>query len=190
MCFTLKYLKLIVGDCFYLSFHHSVCASDVFTKKSQGQSWGLVQPCSWEPLFSTSTPPSQWRYKSSEANLVNWRHETFCCWEQSLFPEKWLAEGMEILRESGKLVFQWVFMCRLTSLEEAEEEGGERGGEDSSSDTLPTTGGPEARQRRGTAGGQGYGASPPQGCARQRWASISRENQLPVLSWTVCAQCV
>ena len=74
---------------------------------------------------------------------------------------------MEILRESGKLVFQWVFMCRLTSLE-AEEGGGERGGEDSSSDTLPTTGGPEARQRRGTAGGQGYGASPPQGCARQR----------------------
>ena len=34
MCFTLKYLKLIVGDCFYLSFHHSVCASDVFTKKT------------------------------------------------------------------------------------------------------------------------------------------------------------
>lgn len=62
---------------------------------------------------------------------------------------------MEILRESGKLVFQWVFMCRLISLEEAEEgeRGGERRGEDSYSDTLPTTGGPEARQRRGTAGG-------------------------------------
>lgn len=62
---------------------------------------------------------------------------------------------MEILRESGKLIFQWVFIYRLISLEEAEEgeRRGERGGEDSYSDTLPTTGGPEARQRRGTAGG-------------------------------------
>lgn len=62
---------------------------------------------------------------------------------------------MEILRESGKLIFQWVFIYRLISLEEAEEgeRGGERGGEDSYSDTLPTTGGPEASQRRGTAGG-------------------------------------
>ena len=34
---------------------------------------------------------------------------------------------MEILRESGKLIFQWVFIYRLISLEEAEE--GERGGE-------------------------------------------------------------
>lgn len=58
-------------------------------------------------------------------------------------------------RESGKLAFQWVFMCRLISLGGGKRrERGERRGEDSYSDALPTTGGPEARARGGgTAGG-------------------------------------
>lgn len=77
---------------------------------------------------------------------------------------------METLRESRKLVFQWVFMCRLIFLEEAEEGEGEeeRGGEDSYSLTLPTTGGPEVRQRRGPQEGRATEPPAAQGCASQR----------------------
>lgn len=46
---------------------------------------------------------------------------------------------MEILRESRKLAFQWVFMCRLIFLEEAEEGEGEeeRGGETATLTPFP-----------------------------------------------------
>ena len=76
---------------------------------------------------------------------------------------------METLRESRKLVFQWVFMCRLIFLEEAEEgKGEEERGEDSYSLTLPTTGGPAVRQRRGPQEGRARGPPAAQGCASQR----------------------
>ena len=182
MCFTLKYLKWIVLECFYWSFHHSVCASDIFTKKSRGKAEAWSSPALDSLCFLRALPPVTGSISHQRQTWWTGATKLFAA-ESSLCSLKsgWQKEW-RFWERVGSWYFSGCLYTGLSLLRRQRRGRGEEKGEEKTATLTPFP--PREAQRRVRGGG------PQEGCARQRWASISGENQPLVLSWTVHTQCV